>query len=250
MYSAAIVTTQDIYIPCINLSVGPIVAGFSTRRGGDDPSLMAQAAGFDADRLFTLTQVHSARVVRIGRGDSPARLAEVEADAMVTSEPGVFMAVKTADCVPVILAHTERRVVAAVHAGWRGLVSDVIAAAVATVAELAGAPPSEIKASVGPAIAPCCFEVGREVADELARALGTREIILERKSRPHADLWSAAKLRLEQSGLRPDRIEFAGSCTKCGETIFHSYRREGPGAGRQLSFVGIREEGPELIPDP
>lgn len=233
-------TNEEIYYPSATLTRGAVTAGFSTRHGGDDPSALARAAGFDEQRLLTLTQVHGDRVLRVRGGDDPERVRTTRADALVTDDPDLFLAVKTADCVPVLLAHVREPVVAAAHAGWRGLVAGVIEATVREVADLAGAPRSELVAALGPAIGPCCFEVGPDVAETVARAVGSREVILQRRPRPHVDLWGATLRRLIEAGIPRDRVELVGPCTRCAEAAFHSYRREGPGCGRQLSFIGIR----------
>lgn len=241
MLDSRVVTMLELFIPAASLPAGAVVAGFSTRHGGDEVTSLARAAGFDPRRLFALDQVHGARVVRVERADDPADVATIRADAMVTTEPGVVLAVKTADCVPVLLAHRGGSAVAAVHAGWRGLVAHVVGAAVAALSELSGAPPSELVAAVGPAIGVCCYEVSREVADEVARAAGTADVVQERLPRPHVDLRSAVLARLERTGIPRDGIEVVGSCTRCRPDMFHSFRHEGPRSGRQLSFVFIRD---------
>ncbi len=230
----------EFFLSSPNLTAGPVIAGFSTRYGGDDVSALARAAGFDERQLFTLTQVHGHRVVHVTASDTPTKMSSTQADALVTLEPGVALAVKTADCVPVLLCHHERRAVAAVHAGWRGLVADIIGAAVGELIRHTGAPASELSASVGPAIGPCCYEVSPEVAESIADAVGSRDIILERRPRPHIDLRGAALCCLERAGLDGTRVELAGPCTRCVGESFHSYRRDGPRSGRQLSFIYMK----------
>ena len=222
------------------LSQGSVVGGFSSRIGGDDVPALARAAGFAEERLFTLAQVHGRRVIHVTAADSPLELNALEADALLTTDPGVALAVKTADCVPLLFCHHERGVVAAVHAGWRGLVADIIGVAVAELTRLTDGPASELSVAVGPAIGPCCFEVSREVAETIADAVGSRDVILERRPRPHIDLRGAVLHRLKGAGLVKEHIELVGPCTRCVAESFHSYRRDGPGKGRQLSFIYMK----------
>src|SRR5262245_48731451 len=157
--------------------------GFSTRRGGvstgryatlnvggkwgDDPAAVAHnrrrlaaAGGFDWSRLYTAKQVHGARVALVVAGTLPERVADTEADVVVTAQPGVVVGVYTADCVPVLIADDEGRVAAA-HAGWRGTVAGVANAAVEALVSL-GARRERLRAALGPSICARCFEVGEE----------------------------------------------------------------------------------------
>lgn len=220
-----------------------VAAAFSTRYGGDDLHGLAHDTGFSASRLYMATQVHGAVVIEISGRESVDEVRSVKADALVTSTPGIALAVRTADCVPVLLAakvggHSGSRVVAAVHAGWRGIVAGVIPAAVGVLTER-GAKTSDLYAAIGPAIDPCCFEVQGDVAETLAQAVGRREIIIERGdgAKPHVDLRAAAFWSLQTSGLRREQVEVVGPCTRCAAELFHSYRREGGGVGRQFSVV-------------
>jgi hypothetical protein len=229
------------YLPSRLLGSDAVVAGFSTRRGGDDLAALAADAGFDLDRLYMLTQVHGARVVEVAGDEGVARVRAVEADALVTAARGVAVAVRTADCVPVLLADDRGHVVAAAHAGWRGLVAGVIGRAVEVLCRRAGAEPAGLVAAVGPAIDACCFEVGDEVARQIARAVGNESATAAGpRGRPHVDLRRAAALSLAAAGVAPSRIELVGPCTRCAASHFHSYRRAGAGQGRQVSFVALR----------
>lgn len=221
----------------------PVLAGFSTRAGGDDPEALAGEAGFDPGRLFMVSQVHGKAVVRVGLGDDPSRIRQIQADALVTDLPGLALAVRTADCVPVLLWDPRGRAVGAAHAGWRGLVAGVVDAAVEAVSELAGCAASELSAAIGPAIDACCFEVGEEVAEEVALAAADPAVVVRRDGapRPFVDLRRAAALRLSAAGLGAARVETVGPCTRCSEGLLHSYRREGPRSGRQVAFVALRD---------
>jgi len=233
------------------LAAAGFAHGFSTRRGGastgpfsslnlarnvgDSPDAVAEnlrrfagAAGLDLDRLYWASQVHGAEVVVLADGDRVETIREREADALVASSPGLAVGIRTADCVPILLADPASRRVAAVHAGWRGLVRGVIQAALRA---FAGGPGTI--AAIGPAIGPCCFEVGDDVADEIAAAAGP-EVRLD-GSPPRVDLPEAARRLLAAGGVAA--IDRVGGCTRCEVETFFSFRRDGKKAGRMLSAI-------------
>jgi len=157
-----------------------------------------------------------------------------EGDALITDRSALALAISTADCVPVVIA-TEH-CLAAVHAGWRGIVAGVVADAVGQMR--AGGTTSPATAWIGPAIGPCCYEVGSEVAQQVATAAGSREVILDSgPGRPHLDLAAAVASQLHRAGV--DRIETLAACTQCTHGL-HSYRRNGKRAGRNLTFAWRR----------
>lgn len=163
-----------------------------------------------------------------------------EADAIVSGQVGVGVAIVTADCVPILLADCHARVVAAVHAGWRGLACGVIRSSISVLREL-GADPSRLTAVVGPYIGACCYEVDEPVLMAFAARF---ESLMRSATRPtragHArlDLGAFATAELVSVGLTTARIgSFTGACTSCDRERFHSYRRDGGQAGRMLHFV-------------
>ena len=219
------------------VSGGSFAAMNLARNVGDDPAAVAEnhrrfaaAVGYEPARLFESSQVHGARVLRTDGAAALATRAE-EADALVTSTPGDAVAVRVADCVPVLLAAPGRAVVAAVHAGWRGVTQRVIAAAV----EAMGARGQGLIAAVGPCIGPCCFEVGEEVAAEIAGASSAAVVLRAGDGRPRVDLRAAVAAQLEDVGARA--VEHVGGCTRCEGGRFHSYRRDGKASGRMLAAI-------------
>jgi YfiH family protein len=230
--------------------------GFSTRQGGvsvgryatlnlgakwgDDPAAIAQnrqrlaaAGGFALERLYTARQVHGARVALVGESTAPERVAETEADALVSQVPGAVLGIYTADCVPVLISDGEGRVAAA-HAGWRGTVAGVAAAAVEALVSL-GARREHLRAALGPSICVRCFEVGEEVADAFAPLAPSS--VRRDGSKPHVDLWVANRALLVAAGVAADRIDAQPPCTMCAPERFFSFRRDGAQIGQQLSFV-------------
>lgn len=231
--------------------------GFSTRRGGvstgayatlnvggkwgDDPEAVAHnrrrlaaAGGFELARLYTARQVHGARVALVVEGTLPERVAATEADVVVTALPGAVVGVYTADCVPILLADDEGRVAAA-HAGWRGTVQGVAAAAVEALVSI-GARRERLRAALGPSICARCFEVGEEVAAEFD-ALVRGVVVRIEGQKPHVDLQAANRALLAAAGVRVEHIDAAPPCTMCEPERFFSFRRDGSGIGQHLSFV-------------
>lgn len=209
-----------------------VTAGFTTVVSGENLPVSART------QVFCLTQVHSRRLVVVGPGDEPAALARTQADGLLTVRPDACLTIRVADCVPVLLAAPEGRGVAAVHAGWRGLAARILAAAVGKLCELASVTPSDLTAAAGPAIGPCCYEVEREVGERIASpspagVLGP----VYGDDRVRADVHRAAVNQLCDAGLEERRVETLRICTRCHPWLLHSYRRNGPRAGRQLGFI-------------
>jgi len=185
-------------------------------------------------------QVHGAQVAQAA---GCLGAAAPRADAVVSALPGVPVGVVTADCVPILVAAEGGRVVAAIHAGWRGLACGVIAAAIEALrAESEGAP--RLVAAIGPHIGACCYEVDEPVLEALAPAFGGDLAVALRPARPgHAwlDLGRLTHTALLRAGLAPDALgQLAGACTRCDPVRFHSYRREGAAAGRLHHYIAAR----------
>jgi YfiH family protein len=193
-------------------------------------------AGFGAAEPAILHQVHGGRVVRASECAVPP---EADAVEWVRGDPGRLVpTVRTADCVPVLLADARGHASSAVHAGWRGVVAGIVPAAVASLAAR-GIAPSGVVAAIGPAIGPCCYEVGRDVADRaVAAAEGARGIASPEAGKVLLDLPGAVRAQLVRAGIPPDSVHAAPWCTRCRADLFFSYRRDGAGAGRMMASVG------------
>jgi YfiH family protein len=187
----------------------------------------------------TIRQVHGSTVVRVERaelagGPPEAKPPLAEADALVTGDEGVVLVVLVADCVPVLLADPERRVAAAVHAGWRGLAAGVVEAAVAALAA-AGGRPGAAPARGGPAAGACCYEVGEDVRERVAERYPAAAATT-RAGRPSLDLAAGVVEALGRAGLAAPRV--AGECTIHQPERHFSYRRDGT-TGRQAGIVAL-----------
>lgn len=268
-----------------------VLHGFTTRRGGvsqppfaslsfsskwpeereavaENHRRLAARLRYDPERLYLVRQVHGAAGVEVVDQERSA-VAEIEADFLVTAQPGVTVGIITADCVGVLLLDPEVPAVAAAHAGWRGLVAGVLAATVEGL-EALGARRDRLRAALGPSIGPCCFEVGPEVVEAFRSAFPDAAAPLlvpygpapwqspppsspscnggpppsagsRLSDRSHVDLWAATRLALERAGVGAERIIAPPGCTRCEADRFHSYRRDGPRMGQQIAVIGIHK---------
>ena len=206
-------------------AAGPIESRDATER---DLSATLEAG----ERLFLMRQVHGARLVEAPWVKSP------EADAALTRQDGQFVAVRTADCLPILVADPGRRLAVAAHAGWRGTAAGVCARSVEGLVAR-GARASDLVAAVGPGIGACCYEVGSEVVDAFD---GSASGLFEAgRQRHHLNLRLANRRQLEWAGLRPDHIHDVDECTACRPDLYHSFRRDGTASGRMISYIGWRE---------
>jgi len=189
-------------------------------------------------RPVFLRQFHSDTVrfaVRVPR-ESP------RGDALVTRTPGLLLVVKTADCLPVLLVDADRRVVAAVHCGWRGTLLGILERTVQGMGERYGCDPARLVAVFGPCIGAGCYEVGEDVRGRFLRAAYPKRLFRRapgRSGKNLFDLAGANRLQLRRAGLEGRNIFAADVCTHC-DPRYPSYRRDGKRAGRMLSFIALR----------
>jgi YfiH family protein len=228
--------------------------GFSAPRDRADAWIMRQrwceAAGLDPDRLVTLGQIHGTNVHRVsaadaGRGATPGSPQIGLGDALMTDAPGPVLMTLHADCQPVFLADPERRAVAVAHAGWRGTVADVVGATVAAMTEAFGSRPHDIRASLGPAIQSCCYDVGGEVVTawrERAGSEATAALSVE-GDRVRFSLMAANSLLLLRAGIPEGNIEQSTICTRCHGEEWFSHRGQGPHTGRFGAMIAIAPDG-------
>jgi YfiH family protein len=193
-------------------------------RGADDEKLHALLG---TDRIVQVKQVHG------GRAIEAAAAGGAEADAIIGRCQSGRMAVgvRVADCVALLLADSHSGDVAAVHAGWRGVVAEVVPEALRA---LAG---KSVFAAIGPCIGACCFEVGCDVAAQIARATTERAVVRVLRDKAYVDLRIAVREQLLSHGVAAERVEDVPGCTKHEQTRFHSYRRDGARSGRMLAAI-------------
>ena len=223
-------------------AIGPDGRDFDLSRPGHSP-LETPADRLDLDitrftravlpegTLNSPRQVHGIDIVDACEAD------DTEADAAWTADPARIAAIRTADCVPILLACPHRNEVVAVHAGWRGLVADVPGAAIRMLVSR-GSNPESLVAAIGPAIGVEAFEIGPEVAIEFERA-GLSDALRSGSPRPHGDLHMAAVQRLRAGGLPATGIDGEPACTASSPRFF-SHRRDHGRTGRHLAAIAPR----------
>lgn len=210
--------------------------------GDDDDAVrmnrarFAESLGVSLDRMFEQHQVHGSFVREVGRNDRPSAIVDGEGDGLVTRVAGLAVTARTADCVPILLAHPSSGEVAAVHAGWRGAVAGVVPNAIDVLAH----DPAELVAAIGPHIRVGAFEIGEEVARELENAAGGRPVVDRSGERPHGDLAALVTLQLRDAGLPPAAIDDVARCTHSDAANFFSHRRDRGRTGRHLSAIVAR----------
>ena len=275
-----------------------LVHGFSTRVGGtsklgkesvlnlgytkwDSHSAIAAnrrrflaALGIEGTTLVTLRQIHSDLIHEIAAAPEHS----LRGDALITRAPGVLLAVQTADCIPILLADPKHRAVAAIHAGWRGTLKRITAKTLGRMRMLYGTHPADVLAVFGPAIGPCCYEVGPEVVQAFASqfssaaewfstpapspldrsALTFEQLSIGQEPMPlkwltmappgheppaarlFLDLSAANRWQLLDAGVPTGHIAVSELCTACHTDLFFSYRRERERTGRLMGVIGIR----------
>jgi hypothetical protein len=225
---------------------------FSFRQGDEAENVRAnwaalsRAFGIAPERFLTVHQVHGNRVWVIDgaesiptSGDGDAREDAPRCDAIVTNRPGIAIGVKTADCVPVLIADPVRRVIAAVHAGWQGTARRIVEHVCAALEARFSCRREDLRAAIGPAIGPCCYEVDDRVREAMAGLPGLERIFSPRDApgRWRLDLALANRLQLRNAGMPASRVAEANLCTACRPDLFFSHRGSGGKAGRHFSFL-------------
>jgi YfiH family protein len=255
---------------CDPLEQDGFVNGFSTRLGGvsEMPANALSLAGFNEDaaenilenrrrflKLFPgkwelagCWQVHGAdvRVVQTAEEAKPAENQVGETifcDVIVSNAEGVLAAVKTADCVPILLGDPVTGAFAAVHAGWRGTLAGAVGVGVERLAKEYDARPENLRVAIGASAGPCCYEVGGEVIEAFTKRFADGEKLFTQTRPDHAmvDLLTANRDQLESAGVLPERIHTAPICTMCRTDLFFSYRKEKRlhgKVGRLMAVVG------------
>jgi YfiH family protein len=221
---------------------------FTTRRlAGTGPLADLEQAHAAVARHLGVSHVGRARQVHgvaavLAQDGHPTT--DMPADILVATDPARAVAVRVADCVPILIADRRTRGVAAVHAGWRGTAAGAAGAAVRAMQEWCRSRPKDLLAAVGPSIGPCCYQVGDDVRGAFAagngRALDVESWFLADGNRWRLDLWSASRDQLLQAGLSAGHVFVAGECTASHLDRYCSYRAEGARAGRLLAAIRPR----------
>lgn len=249
-------------------AAGGIAHGFSTRLGGvsdgifaslnlgtnrgDDPARVQEnyrrfctAIGADADRVIPSGQVHGDVIRTATANDIKSDLSHPTAyqcDGLITDQRNLVLTVYTADCIPILLYDPVRRVIAAIHAGWRGTALDIAGKAVQTMHHTYGCRPETVLAAIGPGISACCFETHADVPDAMISALGSlakNHVLPLGNGKFRVDLKGINAALLSRSGLSFDHIDVSADCTSCLHEKYWSHRVTQGQRGSQAAMIQL-----------
>lgn len=252
---------------------------FSTRRGGVSPipldslnlsisqgdsaenvsanlEIFSKSVCFPTSGLVELSQVHKDDIIII---DSVPNK-KLEADSMITAVPGLFLSIKTADCLPALLYARDKNVIGAVHAGWGGAALKICSKTVAVMEREFNVAPKDVTAVLGPCIRPCCYEIDEKVIEPFKKSFSNYEDFIKplsvwkatsavqtglqgnmpEEESQRLDLAGAVTTDLLNAGLLPENIHDTNLCASCREDLFFSHRRDKGNTGRQMSVIGIK----------
>lgn len=242
--------SQYIAIPALDTMTG-IIHAFTTRQHGlgarnngikspRDWDAVAEAFAVSSDRVITVNQVHGNTIVSVDDKNYHA-LRAVQADALVTNAPGIAIGVETADCVPILFFDPVTRAIAAIHAGWRGMVRKIVQKTMTRMQDQFGSDPARMIAAIGPAIGPECYEVDEPVMGPMREAFSFWQDVAKPRGagRWSLDLVKTNKMELARIGFAEKNIHAFGLCTACRKDLFYSFRAEGR-TGRMLSVVMLK----------
>ncbi|HCU25750.1 MAG TPA: peptidoglycan editing factor PgeF [Deltaproteobacteria bacterium] len=205
-------------------------------------AFLGRAAGEVSEEFFELKQIHSDRIILLRHFQDAKNNAGAEADAVICSAWGIPIAVRSADCVPILIGHPQR-VIAALHAGWRGTLAEILPKTLRKMREEFKLDLGEVRLAIGPAICKNCYEVGPEVAAAFREKSEAGCLTPRNDGKFLLDLKSANRVQALALGLNPEQIEVREECTRCAEQDFFSYRgslaRGETATGRNYSWVMI-----------
>ena len=238
-----------------------VVAAISTRIGGvsqrpyeslnlayhvgDDPKAVnenrirfCKALGIDINSLVLAQQIHGDRVAVIddpqaGFGAYNHDLAIPGTDAMITKSNAVSLAILTADCVPVLILDPVKKVVGISHAGWRGLIKEIVFKTILMMKDTFNTNPMDCLVAIGPSIGSCCYEVSKDLIDQFHEAFGMESV------NNKLNLQLAAKIQLVNAGVKDENITVQEICTSCENNLLYSYRADGGATGRMMSVIRL-----------
>ncbi|NLI29646.1 MAG: peptidoglycan editing factor PgeF [Nitrospiraceae bacterium] len=214
----------------------PVAGFFTTKQADHDLAVLARHAGVAEHSVYLPIQKHTDTVQIV-----ETVLPPVVADAVLTHRTGLMIGVQTADCVPILVCDPLRRVAGAIHAGWRGTAAGILLKTIGHCSDHYSCNPSDLYLAIGPSICGDCYEVGSEVAEGVQQMTGRGDYLFERQGKPHVDLRRANRQQALAAGIPADNIWISPECTFCLPDKYHSYRYAKGFAGRQYSFIALRD---------
>ena len=227
-----------MFIKPPNINSPDIRAFFTTKKFNEKnaPVNEALSAEFDISKnnVYMPVQKHTNRVHVLRSSPEP-----VVADAVITDREKILIGILVADCVPVLLYDSKKRIIGAVHAGWRGTAAQILKRTIRAMQEEFKSLPGEIYAALGPSIRQCSYEVSEDVKTGVLKATGEGSYYNKNADKYFIDLSEANKVQAVSSGILPENMWQSEECTFCNPDRFHSYRYSKGSAGRQGGFIGI-----------
>jgi YfiH family protein len=196
-------------------------------------NIIAKAFGFDPSRLILLDQMHQDKILLL-REPVTTLSSPLEYDALITNRPKAFLGILTADCLPIFVVDSKKKVAAAVHAGRQGTTLYITAKVLRKMEEEFGCSSKDLVITLGPSIGPCCYEIDEKVFQAEWEAFSTSK----GTGKWMVDLAQVNIAQIKREGIKEEQISSINLCTHCHSDLFFSYRKEGR-TGRQLSFIGI-----------
>lgn len=215
-----------------------LVHGFSTRALSDDYEKLSSFLKISKNRIFYLKQIHSDKVVCV---DADTKLTDLpEADALITDCKNIVIGIKTADCLPLLVYDPVKNLVAAIHAGYRGVLNKVIQNTFSVMQKKFGSNMKNLLVALGPSIFIENYEVGDEVIREFKAVYGNRFSCQKHpEGKFHLDIRGTARMILRDCAVSEEQISQLDFCTYAQKDRFHSFRRDGEASGRQFNFIGM-----------
>ena len=208
---------------------------------------LATAFDIPLEQFLVVNQVHGDAIFVIKQhGSYFSTREELNYDAIVTNRSNLAICIKTADCVPVFIVDKVKKVIAAVHAGWRGTTLGISAKVIRLMINQYRSEPADILAAIGPSIGHCCYEVDAATA-EAFRGQDNSELFLQqgpKKNKWMLDLPEANRRQILETGVPESNMEVSGYCTTCNQDMFFSHRGSGGITGRQVNFMMIKADPP------
>jgi len=224
---------SDVAVPPI-FDSHHVKAFFTSRNLQCNPRTLSEFLGVAPGDIYIPVQKHTDQVIVLD-SDRQSRIA----DAVITSERGVFIGVQTADCVPILLFDKKRRVAGAIHAGWRGTAAAILKKTIERMAGRFFSSPEDIVIAIGPSIRWCCYEVGYEVIESVTRTTGEGDYYKTKGGKYCIDLASANRQQAVSLGVPTEQIWLSDECTYCKSDKYYSYRFAKGSTGRQCAIIGI-----------
>ena len=207
--------------------------------------LVAKTFRFEPEHLITMDQIHRDRIWIVDKPLAHSRSPlNFRSDALLTDQREIAIGVLTADCVPILLVDPNHAVIGIIHAGWRGTLLGIARKAIHKMAHHFGTSTEDLLVAIGPSIGECCYEVDEDVMAPF-RSSGWNWQAFSRhggKGKWYLNLAQANIEQMEDLGIRDENCCWMRICTACNHDIFFSYRAEGPGTGRQISFIQLRDD--------